>query len=64
MKLNELGLDEAAYPGNIGAMEMFRFQREASDEQKSRMKALLSKKQNKEAWEYMQQVLGVKLHGA
>ena len=64
MKLDELGLDEAAYPGNIGAMEMFQFQQRASGEQKSRMKTLLSKKKNKEAWRYMQQVLDVKLHGA
>lgn len=65
MKLEELKkLDEASYPGNIGMMEMFTFYQKATEEQKNKMKQLLSKKKFEEAWEFLQNVTGVKLHAA
>ncbi len=65
MKLQDLKqLDEAAYPGNLGMMEMFKFYQVASDEQKKLMKSLISKKLFDKAWELLQQVTGVKLHSS
>lgn len=58
MKLNEL-----FYPGNIGVMEMFRFNQVATTEQKRKLHELIAKKDFKAAWELMQQVTGMKLHG-
>lgn len=56
-------LDEAAYPGNIGLMELARFFREANDEQKQRFKQLADRGLKREAWQLVQQVVGVELHG-
>jgi hypothetical protein len=53
---------EASYVGNIGAMEMFKFFNIATKEQKNKLKSLIDKKDNKKAWELVQQVTGVKLH--
>ena len=66
MKLQELfetekDVNEAAYTGNIGMMEMFKFYEKATIEQKNKMKALISGKKMKEAWEFLQQVTGMKL---
>ena len=55
-------VDEAAYIGNIGAMEMFKFYQKASEEQKNKLKSLINGKKNKEAWSLVQDVTGVKLH--
>ena len=59
MKLSDI--TEAEYPGNIGMMEMFKFYEKATIEQKNKMKALISGKKMKEAWEFLQQVTGMKL---
>ena len=56
-------LNEAAYPGNIGLMELARFFREANDEQKQRFKQLADQGLKREAWQLVQQVVGVELHG-
>jgi 1,6-anhydro-N-acetylmuramate kinase len=55
-------IDEAAYVGNIGAMEMFKFYQKASEEQKRKLKTLIGDKKNKDAWKLVQDVTGVKLH--
>lgn len=59
-----LSLDEASYEGNIGMMEMFKFYQVATSEQKSKMKSLLAGGKHAEAWEFLQQVTGVKLQPA
>jgi hypothetical protein len=64
MKLKDIKpLDESAYEGNIGMMEMFKFYQVATDEQKTEMKGLLDKKNFKKAWELLQKITGVKLVG-
>ena len=55
-------VDEAAYVGNIGAMEMFKFYQKANDDQKKKLKVLIGDKKSKEAWKLVQDVTGVKLH--
>lgn len=55
-------LKEAAYAGNIGIMELIKFKSKATPEQKKKFEELLSKKKNKEVWQLVQDVTGVKLH--
>ena len=55
-------LKEAAYAGNIGIMELIKFKSKATPEQKKKFDSLLKNKKNKEVWELVQQVTGVKLH--
>ncbi len=55
-------VDEAAYVGNIGAMEMFKFHQKANNEQKKKLQSLIQKKDTKGAWNHIQSVTGVKLH--
>ena len=54
---------EASYPGNIGAMEVFKFMKVASQDQIKMLKALIDKKEYKIAWALIQGVTGVKLQG-
>ena len=54
---------EAAYPGNIGAMEMAKFFMSASPEQKAMMKKLIQLGEVKRALSLLQRVTGVKLQG-
>ena len=62
MKLSDLKkLDEAAYPGNLGMMEMFKFYQVADNKQKEHMKELIKKNLIDQAWELLQAVTGVKL---
>jgi hypothetical protein len=62
MKLRELKqLDEAAYPGNLGMMEMFKFYQVADSKQKDLMKELIRKNLMDQAWELLKLVTGVKL---
>ena len=61
MKLNQI-LNEAAYPGNIGAMEVFKFYRIASDREKEHFDELLKKDDYDAAWGLIQQVTGVTLY--
>jgi len=60
MRAQEL-LSELSYPGNIGMMELMKFQKVATPEQKVRMRFLLST-DKKAAWNLLQHVTGVKLH--
>ena len=58
--LNEL--NEAAYAGNIGVMELVKFYEKASQKQRDMLKSHIKNKNNKEAWKLVQDVTGVKLH--
>jgi len=53
---------EASYSGNIGIMELIKFQKKATPEQKKKFDSLVKGKKNKEAWDMVQNVTGVKLH--
>lgn len=65
MKLSDIRpLTEASYKGNIGMMEMFKFYQVATTEQKQKMKSLIEAGKQEEAWEFLQQVTGVKLKEA
>jgi hypothetical protein len=55
-------LDEAAYAGNIGMMELVKFYSKASPKDKSMLQSLIKHKKNSEAWKLVQDVTGVKLH--
>ena len=61
MKLEELVILEAAYKGNIGMMEMFKFYQKATASEKAKMKQLLDAKNFDDAWEFLQEVTGTKL---
>ncbi len=54
---------EASYPGNIGAMEVFKFMKVASQDQIKMLKKLIDEKEYKIAWALIQGVTGVKLQG-
>lgn len=56
--------NEAAYAGNLGAMEMFKFRQMASPELWALMKKLISQGKEEEAWELLKKVTGVKLKEA
>lgn len=62
MKVKDI-IVEAVYPGNIGAMEVSKFFMKASPEQKAEVKKLIADKKYKIAWQIIQNVLNVKLHG-
>lgn len=53
---------EAAYPGNVGAMEMFKFYQVASAQQKALMAKYIQDKLFDKAWDLLKQVTGVELH--
>jgi hypothetical protein len=54
-------IDEAAYVGNIGAMEMFRFYQKATADQKKKLQQHIKNKDAKSAWKHVQDVTGTKL---
>lgn len=57
---------EAAYPGNIGIMELIKFFNKAKDndpELVRKVKGLIADNKNKEAWHIIQKYTGVKLQG-
>lgn len=54
---------EAAYPGNIGAMELAKFFQTADPEQKQLFKQLLEKGKKGLAWKLIQDITNTKLHG-
>jgi len=54
---------EASYPGNVGAMEVFKFMQKASDFEKDVFKKLIAQKAYSKAWALVQGVTGVKLQG-
>jgi hypothetical protein len=55
-------IDEAAYVGNIGAIEMFRFHQTANADQKKKLQQYINNKDTKNAWKHVQNVTGTKLH--
>ena len=55
-------ITEAGYVGNIGIMELVKFQQKASPEQKKMLQSYIDKKKVKDAWKLVQDVTGVKLH--
>jgi dephospho-CoA kinase len=55
-------VEEASYPGNIGAMEMFKFRQMASPKVWDLMKKLLANGKEEEAWRLLQKVTNTKLH--
>ena len=59
----DFDLDEAAYPGNIGMMELAKFFQKATPEQIGMFKELLAKKDVKRAWALVSGVTGIKLIG-
>lgn len=54
--------DEAAYVGNIGIMELVKFHKSATPDQKKQLQSHIDNKKHKEAWKLVQNVTGVKLH--
>jgi len=61
-RTKKLKVNEAAYVGNIGIMELMKFHSKATPEQKKKFDSLVKSKKNKEAWNMVQDVTGVKLH--
>lgn len=61
--IRESKLEEASYPGNIGIMELIKFNQVATDAEKKHLKHLISTKKAKEAWKLVQDKLGVQLVG-
>lgn len=55
-------LFEAAYAGNIGVMELVKFHKSATSEQKKKLQQHIKLKQHKDAWDLVQKVSKVKLH--
>ena len=55
-------ITEAGYTGNIGIMELVKFQQKASPEQKKMLQSYIDKKKVKDAWKLVQDVTGMKLH--
>jgi hypothetical protein len=55
-------ITEAGYTGNIGIMELVKFQQKASPEQKKMLQSLINNKKAKDAWKLVQDVTGMKLH--
>jgi len=56
-------VEEASYPGNIGAMEISKFFQVASEQEKNQLKQLVQNNKSKLAWKLIQQVTGIKLQG-
>jgi len=61
-RTKKLKVNEASYVGNIGIMELVKFHSKATPEQKKKFDKLVKSKKNKEAWNMIQDVTGVKLH--
>lgn len=55
-------LNETSYPGNIGAMEVFKFYQTASEDQRQNFEELLDRKEYDIAWKMIQNVTGIRLH--
>ena len=56
------GFNESVYEGNIGIMELIKFKKHATPEQKKKFNDHVKNKRHKEAWKMVQNVTGVKLH--
>lgn len=57
-----MDIKEASYVGNIGVMELVKFHRSATPEQKQQLQNHMKNKNNSEAWKLVQHVTGIKLH--
>jgi hypothetical protein len=55
-------LEEAAYAGNIGIMELIKFQKNASQKQKNMLQSHIQNKQHEKMRKLVADVTGVKLH--
>ena len=55
---------EASYAGNIGVMELVKFHKIASSNQKKELKSHLDNKKKHDAWKLIQHVTGSKLHNS
>jgi hypothetical protein len=62
-QLQKESIQEAAYKGNIGAMEMMKFFQVATPAQKEKLKKLIADKNQSAAWKMIQDVTGMKLMG-
>ena len=60
IKFNQFA--EAAYVGNIGAMELWKFYQKASEEQKKKLKQHIDNKEHKQFRDLIHKVTGVRLH--
>lgn len=56
-------LCELAYKGNIGIMELIKFNQIATSDQKAELKRLINAKMTSDAWKLIQTVTGVQLIG-
>lgn len=56
-------IEEAAYVGNIGIMELVKFYQKATPQMIEKVKKLIAQKKNKQAWKIIQDTTGVKLIG-
>ena len=56
-------LTELAYQGNIGIMELIKFNKMATPQQKIDLKKMIRDKMTSDAWKLIQSVTGVKLIG-
>ena len=61
--MKDCSMSEAAYKGNIGAMETMKFFQVATPEQKQKLKKLIADKNQSAAWKMIQDVTGMKLMG-
>ena len=55
-------VDEAAYVGNIGMMELIKFHQKANTDQKKKLQQHIKNKEGSKAWKHIQSVTNVKLH--
>ena len=55
-------LMEAAYVGNLGVMELVKFNKKASEEQKNKLKQHIKNKEHDKMRDLIKNVTGVKLH--
>jgi hypothetical protein len=63
MKINAaMRLLALSYSGNIGMMEMMKFYKVATPEQKQQMQSYISQKKYDKGWKLLQDVTGVRLH--
>ena len=61
--MKDCSMSEAAYKGNIGAMEMMKFFQVATPQEKEKLKKLIADKNQSAAWKMIQDVTGMKLMG-
>lgn len=55
-------LDEAAYPGNLGFAELYRFHQKATPQQKQELSAALERGDIEKFFKLIHEVTGVKLY--